>query len=106
MLGELPVFDAPDIDGPERESFPRRANAAYGLGVRWGKSAACDDPIAGNDAVLDAHLDVRHRGEDPSKILDLGGETRRTSARMLNVGYGMDLGKRPGIVSIHRRHIS
>jgi hypothetical protein len=37
VLGELAVFDAPDIDGSEREAPPGRGDSLQRLGVRRGE---------------------------------------------------------------------
>src|SRR5215472_16744046 len=103
MLGELAVFDAPNIDGPEREGFPGRLNVPDRLRVSCRIGGARHDLVAGNDAVLDPHLNIRHRSDDPLESLDLSGKPGRASARMLDIRFGEEFGKRTGIVSIHRR---
>src|SRR5262245_13250826 len=105
MFGELAVLDAPNIDGPERKTSSGRGDALQRLCVRRGESSACDDLVAGDDPVLDPHLEVRHAGKNPAKILDLSGEAARAAARVLDIGLGMDLREGAGIVGVHRRHI-
>src|SRR6266566_1014543 len=105
MLGKLPAFDAPDIDGPQCEAPPGRGDALQRLGVRCGEGHPCDDLVAGDDPVLDLRADVRHAGEDPAKILDLSGKAVRAPARVLDIGFGVDLREGAGIVRVHRRHV-
>src|SRR5262245_66463068 len=75
MLGELAVFDAPNINGPECEVFARWGHVSYRLRVSCRIRITCDHLIARNDAVLDPQPEVRHGRQNPTKILDLGGET-------------------------------
>src|SRR2546427_242058 len=112
MLGELPVFDTPDIDGPQCEAPPGRRDAEQGLGVRCGEGHARDHLVPGDDPVLDPRLDVRHAAEDPAKILDLSGKTVRAAARVLDIRFGVDLREGAGIVGVspgqrlrRRRHV-
>src|SRR5262245_5527742 len=105
MLGEFPVLDAPDIDGPQCEAPPGRGDALQRLGVRCGEGHPRDDLVAGDDPVLDPRVDVRHAGEDAAKILDLSGKAVGAAARVLDIGFGVDLREGAGIVSVHRRHI-
>src|SRR5262249_7227979 len=91
MLGELPVLNAPDIDGPQREAPPSRGDPQQGLRVRCGEGHACDDLVAGDDPVLDPCLDVRHTAKDRAKILDLSGEAAGAPTGVLDVGLGVDL---------------
>src|SRR5215475_601259 len=91
VLGELPVFDAPDIDGPQRKASPGRGDALQRLRVGCREGHARDDLVAGDDPVLDPRLDIRHAAEDPTKVLDLRGQAVRAAARVLNVGFGVDL---------------
>src|SRR5262249_31744823 len=105
MLGEFAVFDAPDIDGPEREGFPGWLNVPDRLRVSCRIGVARHDLVAGNDAVLDLQPNIRHRSDDPLEILDLSRNPGRASARMLDIRFGEEFGKRTGIVSIHRRHV-
>src|SRR5215470_780378 len=100
MLGELAVFDPPNIDGPEREGFAGWLNIPDRLRVSGRIGGARHDLVAGNDAVLDPQLNIRHRSDDSLEILDLSGKPGRASARMLDIGFGEELGKRTGIVSI------
>src|SRR5258708_37658226 len=82
MLGELPVFNPPDIDGPVREGLSGRRDASKRLGVGCRMGGACDDFVARNDAILDLHPAVRRRDEGAAKILDFSGAAFGTSARV------------------------
>jgi hypothetical protein len=68
-------------------------------------SAACDDLVTRNDAVVHLHFVVRRCGEDPAKILDLSCEAIWTSARVLNVAFRKELREGTRVVRIYRRHI-
>src|SRR5262245_25278480 len=89
MLGELAVFHAPDIDGPQRETPAGRGNAQQGLRVRGREGHARDDLVTSDDPVLHPRLDVRHAAEDAAKVLDLSGEAVWAAARVLDVGFGV-----------------
>src|SRR5258708_23283570 len=106
MLGELPVFNSPDIDGPVREGLSGRRDASKRLGVGCRMGGACDHLVARNDAIVDLHPVVRRRDEGAAKILDLSGEAIRTPARVLDIGFGEELRKGARVVGVHRRHIS
>src|SRR5215831_12366277 len=91
MLGKLPVFNPPDIDGPVCEGLSGRRDASKRLGVGCHMGGACNHFVARNNAILDLHPVVRRRDEDAAKILDLSSEAIRTPARVLNVGFGKEL---------------
>src|SRR3984893_13642651 len=105
MLGELPLFDAPDIDGPQGEAPPGRGDALQGLGVRGGECHARDYLVAGDDPVLDPGLDIRHAAEDPAKRLVEYGKALGAADRGLEIAFGVDPLEIAVIFSVDRRHI-
>src|SRR3954454_20530852 len=84
MLGHLAAFDAPDVDGGERDGPARRREALHGVLVRRLEGTSRNDPAAVEDAILDADPQVRPVLEDALVIGDLGGEPGRRPARMLD----------------------
>src|SRR5882672_5722613 len=68
VLGELAVLDAPDVDGAQREAPAGRSDALQWLRMRSREAHARDHLVAGNDAVLDPRMDVRHAREDAAKV--------------------------------------
>src|SRR4029450_5719468 len=69
VLGELPVLDAPDVDGSQGESPSGGGDPLQRLGVGSGEAHAGYDPVAGDDAVLHANLHVGHAAENAAEIL-------------------------------------
>src|SRR5262245_51032321 len=79
VLGELAVFDAPNINGPECEGFARWGDVSYRLRVSCRIRIAGDHHVARNDAVLHSQPEVRHGRQNSAKILYLRGEARWAS---------------------------
>jgi hypothetical protein len=105
MLGELSVLNAPDIDGSVAEAFSGGRKPAKCIAVGRRMSGACNNPVTGNDAVLDLHMMVGRYGEQVLEEFDLSGEARRTSPRVLDIGLCKEFREGTGIVRVYRCNI-
>ena len=100
MLGELSVFNAPDIDGSVAEALSGGRKPTKCIRVRRSVNGSCNDLVTGNNAILHLHLMVRRCLEQILKEFDLSGKAGRASPRMLNVRLGADFAEDTGILRI------
>src|SRR5262245_29984875 len=100
VLSELAGLDAPNVYGLEGESSTGWRYIANGSAVRRRVGIARHDFVAGNDASVDAQLEIGHQADNSLKILNLGCKPRGTPSGVLDVALGKEFRERGGIMSI------